>query len=146
MHFAVSKGVAVKLCAYISPDDLCWGYLEEDTCVASAEFRVDSSAALCGKAEDSESPDEKMIQKVIDKSEYRFNSINQSIEDIILSYLVKYPINKIKCNQLAAIPYLKKAIECTIPCINVRHDLKTYDQYLQSEKLNDDEDKNFKAW
>merc|ERR1740124_2183229 len=43
MHFAVSKGVSVKLCAYISHDDLFHGRVHKDTCVASAELSVDSS-------------------------------------------------------------------------------------------------------
>merc|ERR1740124_835658 len=44
MYSAFSKGVPVKLCAYISPDDLKHGRIHEDTCVASAKFSVDSSA------------------------------------------------------------------------------------------------------
>merc|ERR1740124_655 len=65
MHFAVLKGVPVKLYAYISPEDLKNGRIHEDTCVASAEST---------------------------------------------------------------------------------NDLKLYDQYLQSEKLDHDNYKNFKAW
>ena len=41
---------------------------------------------------------------------------------------------------------IKEAIECIIPRINVTNDLKTYDQYLQSEKLDNDDDENFKVW
>ena len=41
----------------------------------------------------------------------------------------------------------KNVIEYIIPRVNLRNDLKTYDQYCLSEKLNDDdEDKNFEAW
>ena len=148
MHFAACQGVPVKLCAYISSMSLYGGNLHEDTCVASAEFSVDSSAARCGKLEEPVSADEVMIRKVIENSVNGFNGVNQSVEGIRLSYLAKYPINKcsIDFDKLGAICKIKKAIECIIPRVNLRNDLKTYDQYLQSEKLNDDEDKNFKAW
>ena len=45
-----------------------------------------------------------------------------------------------------AISKLKEGIEYIILRTNLRHDLKTYDQYLLSENFNDDEDKNFTAW
>merc|ERR1740137_128551 len=48
MHCAVLKGVPVKLCAYISKNNLCNGRVHEYTCVASAKINVDSSAARCG--------------------------------------------------------------------------------------------------
>ena len=138
----------MKLCAYISPNNLKYAYLEEDTCVASAEFSVDSSAARCGIPGQPQSSDEIMIREVIDKSVNGFNGVNQSVENIRLSYLAKYPVNKFRCygDRSGAIRKIKKAIEYIIPRINVTNDLKTYDQYLQSEKLNDDEDMNFKAW
>merc|ERR1740124_25023 len=124
------------------------GRVHEDTCVASAKFSVDSSAARCGKPEEPVSADEIMIRKVIENSENGFNGVNQSVECIRLSYLAKYPINKCDVNfdKPGAICKIKEAIECIIPRVNLRYDLKTYDQYLQSEKLNDDEDKNFEAW
>merc|ERR1740124_288297 len=52
MHFAISHGVPVKLCAHISPNDLFEGLVHEDTCVASAKTSVDSYVARCGKPED----------------------------------------------------------------------------------------------
>merc|ERR1711957_1078989 len=96
MHFAISQGVPVKLCAYISAEDLRCGRVYEDTCVASAEFSVNSSAARCGKPEDPVSADEIMIRKVIENSENGFNGVNQSVECIRLSYLAKYPMNDIQ--------------------------------------------------
>merc|ERR1740124_1335447 len=91
-----------------------------------------------------------MIREVIDKSVNGFNGVNQSVEKIRLSYLAKYPMNDVDPRfKSSAISQIKKAIECIIPRINVTNNLKTYDQYLESEKLNDDEDdevKNFKAW
>merc|ERR1740124_344249 len=148
MHFAVSQGVPVKLCAYISREDLCCGLVHKDTCVANAKFSVDSSAARCGKPGESQSSDEIAIREVIDKSVNGFNRVNQAVENIRLLYLAKYPINRIHehYDKSGAIRKIQKAIECIIPRTNLRNDLKTYDQYLQSEKLNDDEDKNFKAW
>ena len=145
MHFAVSKGVSVKLCAYINHEDLFNGRVHEDTCVARAELSVDSSAARCGKPEEPESLDEITIRKVIGESVNGFNGVNQSVEKIRLSYLAKYPINDVHWNESGIICKIKEAIECIIPRINVKKDLKTYDQYLQSRKLND-EDKNFKKW
>ena len=63
-----------------------------------------------------------------------------------MSYLAKYPINDIKYNRPAEFCKIKKAIKCIIPRDNVGIDLKIHDQYLQSKKINDDEDENFKAW
>jgi len=148
MHFAVSQGVPVKLCAYISSEDLKHGRVHKDTCVASAKSSVDSSAARCGKPKEPQSSDEIAIREVIGKSVNGFNRVNQSIENIRLSYLAKYPINNIQRygDKPGAIRKIKEAIECIIPRVNVINDLKTYDLYLQSEKLNDDEDKNFDAW
>merc|ERR1740124_2055812 len=115
MHIAVCEGVPVKLCAYISPDDLQYGRLEEDTCVASAEFSVDSSAARCGIPEQPQSSDEIMIREVIDKSVNGFNGVNQSVKKIRLSYLAKYPINDVDQNfKTEAISKIKKAIEYII--------------------------------
>ena len=48
MHFVVYQGMQVKLCTYISPDDLYHGDVHKDTCVPSAKFNVDSSEARCG--------------------------------------------------------------------------------------------------
>ena len=139
MHFAVCQGVPVKLCACISPEALDKGQVHEDTCVASAKFSVDSSAARCGKSGALVSADEIMIQKVIENSVSGFNGVNKSVEDIRLSYLAKYPTNKVTNDKggskSVAIRKIKEAIECIIPRTSVRHDLKTYDQYLQSEKL-----------
>ena len=148
MHQAVCQGVPVKLCAYISPDDLKHGRLHGDSCVARALDRVDSSAARCGKPDEPVRTDEIMIREVIDKSVNGFNGVNQSVENIRLSYLAKYPINDVQWygDKSGAVRKIKKAIECIIPRINGKNDLNIYDQYLQSEKLNDDEDKNFKAW
>merc|ERR1740124_969107 len=148
MHVAVSQGVPVKLCAYISPEDLARGRVHEDTCVASAKFRVDSSAARCGKPEDSVSADESAIREVIGKSGNGFNRVNESVEKIRLSYLAKYPLNRCGAwvGKSEAIRKIKEAIESIIPRANLRNDLKPYAQYLQSEKLDDDEDKNFEAW
>merc|ERR1740124_1197104 len=87
------------------------------------------------------------IHEVIGKSVNGFNGVNESVERIRLAYLAKYPMNDVRPSfQSGAISKIKKAIECTIPRTNLRNDLKSYDQYLQSEKLNDDEEKNFKAW
>merc|ERR1740124_604084 len=152
MHIAVCRGVPVKLCAYISPMSLKYAALQKDICVASAEFSVDSSAARCGIPGQPQSSDEIMIRKVIDKSANGFNGVNQSVEQIRLSYLAKYPMNNVDYNTFyksKAIIEIKKAIEYIIPRINVTNDLKTFDQYLESEKLNDDEDdevKKFEAW
>ena len=88
-----------------------------------------------------------MIRKVIDKSANGFNGINELVEDFRLSYLAKYPINDVNWNYRSeAIRKIKEAIECIIPRTNLKHDLLTYNKYLQSEKLDDDEDENFKAW
>merc|ERR1740124_775136 len=144
MHFAVCQGVPVKLCAYISPKALEYALLHEDTCVASAEFSVDSCAARCGIPGQPQSSDEIMIREVIDKSVNGFNGVNQSVERIRLSYLAKYPINNNFKSE--AIRKIKEAMEYIIPRINVTNNLKTYDQYVQSEKSNDDENMNFKAW
>jgi len=95
MHFAVCQGVPVKLCAHISPEDLWHGRVHEDTCVASAELSVDSSAALCGKPGEPQGSDEIMIRKVIDNSLNGFNGANVSVENIRLSYLAKYPMNDV---------------------------------------------------
>merc|ERR1740124_1618513 len=95
MHIAVCQGVPVKLCAYISEEDLDYGRVYKDTCVASAEISVDSSAARCGIAGQPQSSDEIMIREVIDKSVNGFNGINEAVENIRLSYLVKYPINDV---------------------------------------------------
>ena len=148
MHFAISKGVPVKLCAYITPDDLMHGRVHEDTCVASAKFSVNSSAARCGKPEEPQTSDEIMIRKVIGKTVNGFNRVNQLVESIRLSYLAKYPINDVEWygDKSGAIRKIKQAIECTIPRTNLRHELKPYNQYLKSEKLEDDEEKNFQAW
>ena len=96
MHVFVCKGVLVKLCAYISPDGLKHGWVHEDTYVASAKYSVDSSAARCGIPGQPWSSDEIMIQKVIGYSVNGINGVNQSVENIRLSYLEKYPINKIQ--------------------------------------------------
>ena len=93
MHFAVCQDVPVKLCAYISSESLTYGRVHEDTCVTSAKFSVDSSAARCGIAGQPQSSDEISIRKVIDKSVHGFNGVNQSVENIRLSYLVKFPLN-----------------------------------------------------
>merc|ERR1740124_2113491 len=153
MHFAISQGVPVKLCSYISDTDLMYGDLDKDTCVASAKFRVNSSTARCGKPEDPVSPDEIAIREVIGKSGNGFNRVNESVEKIRLSYLAGYPIDKFLkygsynwCDKSGAIRKIKEGIESIIPRANVRNNLKTYAQYLQSEKLDDDEDKNFEAW
>jgi len=88
-----------------------------------------------------------MIREVIDKSVNGFNGINEAVENIRLSYLVKYPIQVVSSSQrFRVIGKIKKAIECTIPRTNLRLDIKTYDQYHQSEKLDDDEYNNFTAW
>ena len=137
----------MKLCTYISSEDLNCGRVHQDTCVASTKFIVDSSAARCGKPGKPQSSDEIIIRRVIDKSVNGFNGVNQSVEKIRLLYLIKYPIDYVHTRfRSEAICKIKDAIECIIPRINVTNDLKTYDQYLQSEKLNDDEDENFKAW
>ena len=138
----------MKFCAYISPESLEYGQVHENTCVTSAKFSVDSSAARCGKPEDPVSSDEIMIRKVIRKSVNGFNGVNESVEKIRLSYLVKYSINDVNPSQRSgAIRKIKEAIECIIPRVNVGNDLKTYAQYLQSEKLNDEyEYMNFNAW
>merc|ERR1740136_478582 len=153
MHFAVSQGVPAKLCAYISDEDLMYSKLDKDICVASAKFSVDSSAGRCGKPEDPVSADEIAIRKVIGKSGNGFNRVNESIEKIRLSYLAKYPIHRFLkfgsyswCDKSGAIRKIKEGIESIIPRANLRNDLNSYAQYLQSEKLDDDEDKNFEAW
>merc|ERR1740124_2134118 len=148
MHFAVSNGMRVKLCAYISSDDLNHGRVQEDICVANANVPVNSSAARCGKPEEAVSLDEKTMRKVIENSVNGYNGINESVERIRLSYLVKYPINDVEWygDKSGAIRKIKEAIEYTIPRTNLRNDLKTYDQYFHSEKLEDDEDKNFQLW
>merc|ERR1740124_1372479 len=92
----VLKGVPVKLCAYISSEDLYYGRVHKDTCVASAEFSVDSSAAGCGKPGQPQGSDEIMIRNVIENSVSGFNGVNQSVENIRLSYLAKYPMNRIR--------------------------------------------------
>ena len=147
MHFAVSQGVPVKLCAYISSTDLMNGRVHKDICVASAKSSVDSSAARCGKPGEPPSSDEIAIREVIGKSVNGFNRVNQAVENIRLSYLAKYPINNFQSygDQSGAIRKIKEAIECIIPRTNLRNDLKTYDQYLQSEKLNDNYT-SFKTW
>merc|ERR1740124_889836 len=146
MHLATCNSVPVKICAYISPDDLQSGLVQEDVCVASAEFSVDTFAARCGIPGQPQSSDEIMIREMIDKSENGFNGINKSIEEIRLSYLAKYPVNDIHAwYRKDAIRKIKKAIECIL-CVNTGNNIKTYDEYLRSERLNDDEDKNFKAW
>ena len=58
----------VKLCTYISPGGLEYGRVNEDTCIASAEFSVRSSTARRGKLEEPQGLDEIMIREVIDKS------------------------------------------------------------------------------
>merc|ERR1740124_247265 len=148
MHFAISQGVPVKLCSYISRASLCNGQVDKDTCVESAKIRVDSSAARCGKPEDPVSADEIAIRKVIGKSGNGFNRVNESVEKIRLSYLAKYPMNRcgLQSDKSGAIRKIKEGIESIIPRANLRNDLKPYAQYLQSEKLDDDEDKNFEAW
>ena len=95
MHFAVSKGVPVKLCAYISRESLINGQVHKDTYVTSTEFSVDSSMARCGKPGQSQGSDEIMIRKVIENSFNGFNRVNQSVDIIRLSYLAKYPIKKV---------------------------------------------------
>ena len=137
----------MKLCAYISPEDLKHGQVHEDTCVASAKVSVNSFAARCGSSNESVSADEIMIRKVIDHSVHGFNGVNVSVEHTRLSYLAKFPINKVEWygDKAGAIRKTKEAIEYIIPRTNLRYNLKTYDQYLRSEKLND-EDKNFEAW
>jgi len=122
------------------------GRVHEDTCVASAEFSVDSSVARCGKLGQPQTSDEIMIRKVIENSVNGFNGVNESVEIIRLSYLAKFPINRVVYDRPGAIRKIKEAIEFIIPRTNLRYDLRTYDQYLQSEKLNDDKDENFKAW
>ena len=82
MHFAYFQGVRVKSCAYISSEDLNCGRVQKDTCVASAKFSVDSSAAQCGKLEEPQSQDEINIRKVIDKSVNGFNGVNHSVEKL----------------------------------------------------------------
>merc|ERR1740124_1330120 len=150
MHVAVSMGVSVKLCAYIHFVSLRRGLVHEDTCVASAKCSVNSSAARCGKPGQPQSKDEIRIRKVIENSVNGFNGVNESVEIIRLSYLAKFPIKDVwKDDRLGAIRKIKEAIECIIPRVNVGNDLKIYDQYLQSEKLNDDIRSvyaNFKAW
>jgi len=90
-----------------------------------------------------------MIRKMIDNSLNGFNGANVSVENIRLSYLAKYPMNDVtnydNGSRLVAIRKIKEAIECTIPRTNLSNDLKTYDQYLRSEKLDDDEYTNFNA-
>merc|ERR1740124_1688175 len=149
MHFAISHGVPVKLCAYISYTDLVLGRLDKDTCIASAKTSVNSSAARCGKPKEPVSADEIAIRKVIGKSGNGFNRVNQSVENIRLSYLAKYPINRCQSSygdKSGAIRKIKEAIESIIPRMSLSNDLKTYDQYLSSETMDDDEDKNFEGW
>ena len=148
VHFAVLNGVRMKLCAYISPDDLKHGRVHADSCVHWSKFSVDSSAAICGIPGHPQSADEIMIRKKIDKSVIGFEEIDQSVEYMRLSYLANYPINDVEWygDKSGAIRKIKEAIEYIIPRVNLRNDLKTYDQYCLSEKLNDDEDKNFEAW
>ena len=148
MHFAVCQGVPVKLYAYISPDDLKHGRLHEDTCVTSTKFSVDSSMDRCGNLEEPEISNEVTIQKVFGKSVNGFNGVNQPVEKIRLSYLAKYSRNKSRWwgNKPGSIRKIKEEIECIISRVNLGNDLKTYDKYLYKEKLNYDEDKNFKAW
>ena len=114
MHFAVCQGVPVKLCAYITPDDLAPGRVHEDTCVASAKLSVNSSAARCGKPEEPVSADEILILKVIENSATGFNGVNKAVERIRLSYLAKYPINYIRemgdVSRPVAIYKIKEAI------------------------------------
>ena len=62
------------------------------------------------------------------------NGVNQSVENIRLSYLAKYPINDVWMDRLGAIFKIKEAIACIFPRINVRNNINIYDQYLQSEK------------
>ena len=57
---------------------------------------MNSSAAPCGNSEEPESSDEITIRKVIDKSINGFNRVNQSVENIRLSYLGKYPISDVE--------------------------------------------------
>ena len=85
-----------------------------------------------------------MIQKMIENSVNGFNEVNNSVEDIRLSYLAKYPINDVHFScQPDAIRKIKEAIKCIISRFNVRNDLRTYDQYFH---LDDDEYTNFKKW
>ena len=146
MYFAVCQGVPVKLCAYISPYNLRCGQVYVDTCVAISEFSVNSSAARCGIPGQPQSSDEVTIQNVVDKFVNGFNGVNQSVEMIRLSYLAKCPINDVGYNRKGEIRKIKDGIEYIIPRTNVGNDLKTYDQYLQSEKMNYDEDENAKTW
>ena len=98
IHFAVYDGVPVKMCTYISPEDLYSGRLNKDTCVTSAKFSVDSAAARCRILGQPQRSDKIMIRKVIDKSVNGYNVVNQSVEDIRLSYLVKYTTDRVYSN------------------------------------------------
>ena len=86
----------MKLCTYISPDDLKHGRVHEDACVTRAQFSVDSFAARCQMPEKPVHAEEIMIRKVIDRSVIGFEEINQSVEYMRLSYLAKYPINDVE--------------------------------------------------
>ena len=100
------------------------------------------------RPEETVTSDEIMVRKIIDRFVIGFEEIDQSVEYMGLSYLANYPINDVEWygDKSGAIRKIKEAIEYIIPRVNLRNDLKTYDQYCLSEKLNDDEDKNFEAW
>ena len=129
-HFTVYHNVPVKLCVYTSDIDLEWGEVYETTYVARTKFRVDSSAARCGLPKEPHGLDEISIQKVINASVNGFDSVNESVERIRLSYLANYSIDSISYYKSDATHNIKEAIEWIIPRANLDNDLKTCGQYL----------------
>jgi len=124
-YAAIKEGRRVKLCAFISDADLCWGNTEKDACIKQSYNPVSSSKAVCGvKA------DKKGIYKYIKNVGWKFKEIDKAIDLVYLQYLVSYPTEKIEYNKTDARDKIKSAIDQIITRLG-KGVLKTFDSFVK---------------
>lgn len=132
IYVATKLGTQVKLVPNSGYEDTAGGYGLK-MAVEGIKNRADSINTHCGVSEQPNS-DEIAIRKAIEASPGGFSAVDEAVERLRLSYLLEYPMDKIKFNKNATRDNVKKAILDLIPCFPSNTELKTFHDYL-SKKL-----------
>jgi len=120
LHIARTLKKEVELWPYIHSSNVRNGYLNHDVCIRNINDAVDSESAICGNDDDRRS----IVKAILSSSPDGFQTINRSVEEIRLRYLLHYPIDKIDISttflqKIKAVELLAWSIKIVIPRVYV---------------------------
>ncbi len=110
LYIALTLGRNITLSPYMDNDYVRWASLDRDVCIASIGKAVNSKFAFCSDKNDKDC----IHEAILSSSKDGFLSIDQSVEEIRLAYLLDYPYDKIEGDSWSKEPLdlqVKSALE-----------------------------------